>query len=104
MCLKKLQAEVDFSEEKEIPSKNLNGMRLEYYIVENDIEPSGKSYGIEIIKKEYTNNDGTYMENIAINDICCSEKNVKIIINKLVDYRVTPITVTDVIEDMVGVV
>lgn len=109
MCYKKLQGSINIKKEKEEISDDLREMQLEYYIVESDMENElplsyGKRYGIEIVKKEYTVNNDTYIENKLIDDICCSENNAKELVNKLIHNAVTPVSLNCVLEDLVGVV
>ncbi len=110
MCTKKLQAAVNISNDKEVIPNHLKGMYLEYYVIESEVEEeqqisyAGKSYGVEIVKKEVTKDNTTYMENKIVNDVYCCETSIKKLIDKLVYHTVTPIGLNNVLEDTVGVV
>ena len=108
MCNKKLQAAVNIKNDKAVIGEGIKEMQLEYYIVESDILQganltNGKVYGVEIIKKELTVNEATYMENHMVSDVCCSESNIKTLVDKLIHHTVTPVSLNCVLEDLVGV-
>lgn len=80
-----------------------SSMELEYYLIECDAgslsEPIGKKvYGIGVLKR--------------IDDICCEEEiirnfsccihNTQMVINKLADNLVTPITLKYVLDDLLA--
>lgn len=108
MYNKKLQAAVNIKNDREVINERIKEMQLEYYIVETDMLQKmqvgdGKVYGIEIIKKELTVDNATYMENHIISDVCCSENNIKRLVDKLIHHTVTPVSLNCVLEDLVGV-
>jgi len=77
---------------------------LEYYILEDDIDFKSKKriYGIEIIKTEEQNGI-KLKEKKSIEGISSSENIIFGIIKMLDSNLVTPITLKDVIEDMIEV-
>ena len=82
-----------------------NDFTLEYYILESDVNiPEEKMttqvYGVEITKI-FCNEDGKFKkETSTINDVCCSENKIKLIIDLLARNTVTPIALYDLIEDI----
>lgn len=73
-------------------------IELEYYKTKQNTEDELK-YGIEIRKKEYLNNCITEEKNNIENITDSSEKVIEII-NTLKKYKVTPIGLNDVLEDL----
>lgn len=74
-----------------------NEIELEYYQIKNVIE--NKPYGIQIIKRNMKNNILNTEEKIVKN-ICDEEiKNIKVL-EILIKNKVTPISVDDIIEDL----
>lgn len=81
---------------------NLSRFKLEYYIIENQINTVNgglyfHSYGIEIIKKE-----GDVIETKAILNVVYSEESAKKITEKLANNKVTPITMEEIIDDYIN--
>jgi hypothetical protein len=104
--MKKLQGTVDILKSEEEDLNGVAGILLEYYLVEEELVEyphgfTGKSYGIEIIKKEYGYDNDIAMENSIVRDIFICEKKIKEFIEKLIYNRVTPITLNNVVEDMI---
>lgn len=88
-----------YFDENDLKETRINHrVELEYYRTEkktkNDFE-----YGIEIRKKEYIN-DGVTEEINNIENISNSSDKVIEIINTLKEYKVTPIGLDDVLEDL----
>ncbi|WHH59058.1 DUF6514 family protein [Petroclostridium sp. X23] len=109
MYNKKLQATVSINNDGSFMLNDLKGLYLEYYILENELVDeelsySGKSYGVEIVKKELADNDNVVMENGRVNHIYCSESKIKKLVDKLVHHTVTPIGLNNVIEDLVEII
>ncbi len=73
-------------------------VELEYYKTKKDTNEDFK-YGIEIRKKEYINNNIT-IESKNIENISNSSDKVIEIINTLKKYKVTPVGLNDVLEDL----
>ena len=79
-----------------------NGMffpiKLEYYKVIDEAKNS--KYGIEVIKKEYID-DEEIIEIETKENICDNESKVDEILKILKDYEVTPIGLEDVLCDLI---
>jgi len=75
---------------------------VEYYVVEYESENEGiniTTYGIEVVKKQKI--DGiTYSEIKTIADICSSERMILAMVKAISNNTVTPITLEEVVEDM----
>jgi len=89
---------------KNIPTckNNYDAFTLEYYITETEVSNENsayKTYGIEIIKKQEINGI-VYSEIKTIPGICSSENTVISMIKVIFDNTVTPITLGDIISDM----
>ncbi len=88
----------------EIPRKSINDrIELEYYKIRkskfNIFGKATKEYGIEIRKKEYI--DDTFnVETNSVNYVTKSKDKVIEIINTLKEYKVTPIGLNDVLDDL----
>jgi fructose-specific phosphotransferase system component IIB len=77
--------------------------RLEYYIVPNQIESDGvliTTYGVQITKKQ-RKNGVVLTETKTIKNICMSEQQIQKLTNLLAENLVTPITLKDIIDDLV---
>ena len=78
--------------------------RLEYYILTSALELEGKIvqvFGVEIIKKQ--RKDGVLLsEAKAVKNVCVSEGQVKALVQMLAENLVTPITLGDVVEDLIA--
>ena len=77
--------------------------RMEYHILESTIEHEGEIidvYGVEIVKKQRKNGVLT-VENGAIENICVSKEKICDFIVTLAKNLVTPITLRDIVEDMI---
>ncbi len=93
-----------YIENAEIPNGNLNHrIELEYYRIKkprfNLLGKPNKKYGIEIQKREYKNNKFK-VETNSVNHITKSKEKVINIINTLKEYKVTPVGLNDVLEDL----
>ena len=78
--------------------------RVEYHILKSKIEYEGEElevYGVEIVKKQRKNGVLT-VENEAIENICVSKDKVYELILTLAKNLVTPITLRDIVEDMIA--
>ena len=75
---------------------------VEYYVVEYETENECiniTTYGIEVVKKQKI--DGiTYSEIKTIADICSSERMILAMVKAISNNTVTPITLEEVVEDM----
>lgn len=75
-------------------------IELEYYETKNGLVvlEDTKPYGIEIIKKQ-TKNKQENIEAKVMNNICEKEYQASEILDFLMNYKVTPISVEDVLAD-----
>ncbi len=88
-----------YFDENDLKETQINHrVELEYYKTKKSTEDDFK-YGIEIRKKEYINDDIT-VESNNIENISNSSDKVIEIINTLKKYKVTPIGLNDVLEDL----
>ena len=90
-------------ERQEIPGSTGNVMELEYYLVESDQgfeNPATevKSYGIQIIKKQY----GMASESIMFRDVHPSREANEKLIMLMACNTVTPATLPYIIDDLFG--
>ena len=90
-------------EGQEIPRNPGNVMELEYYLVESDQDcdnaaTEGKSYGIQIIKKEC----GMASENIMFRDVHPSREETEKLVMLMAENTVTPLTLPYIIDDLLG--
>lgn len=79
---------------------------LDYYLLEKDIKIEGFSvntYGIEISKREKTKDDGTLKEYRRVYDVFCTKGEALETLEKLVKNTVTPISLLDILEDLIGI-
>lgn len=93
-------------------SKYLEGIRyinlenevisIEYYLLETE-NNFNTEYGVEIVKRQKSNNQNILVEKNSAKNITYSKENIEKIINKLIGYSVTPISLTNVLEDMLAV-
>lgn len=90
-----------FLEEEDLKESNIkHRIELEYYTTANKGTKDEKhSYGIEIIKKEYKN-DRIDTESNSKEYISNSSEKIIEIIDTLKKYKVTPIGLNDVLEDL----
>lgn len=93
-----------FLEEKDLVESNIkNNIELKYYKIENYerkiLKREKLSYGIEIVKKEYTN-ENIKIEKNTIENITDNAAKVINIIETLKKYKVTPIGLQDVVSDL----
>ena len=88
-----------YFDENDLKETQINHrVELEYYKT-NKYEENDFKYGIEICKKEYIN-DNITVESNKIENITNSSDKVIEIINTLKKYKVTPVGLNDVLEDL----
>ena len=82
-------------------------LQLEYYRTENNIQSkSGLAkkekmvYGVEVIKKDYSNKEAPYVEKYESEYIAKNMEEADKLIKILRDYKVTPVHVDDIISDL----
>lgn len=92
-----------FLGEEDLKETNIkHRIELEYYTTKNNInkvKDKETTYGIEIIKKEYLNNK-IGIETETKEQISNNSQKVIEIIDTLKKYKVTPIGLNDVLEDL----
>ena len=93
-----------FLEAKDLKDTNIkNRIELEYYRTKKSkkhfLREDTESYGIEIVKKEYQGKK-INVEKEKIDKICDKKSNIDLILNKLKQFKVTPITLKDVVHDI----
>lgn len=81
-----------------------NRIELEYYRTKKRrnhfLKASNEIYGIEIVKKEYQGKK-VNIEKEKIEKISDKKSKIDFILDKLKEFKVTPITLRDVVDDMV---
>ena len=88
-----------YFDENDLKETKINHrIKLEYYKTDRVSEDECE-YGIEIQKKEYIN-DSIIIESNNMDNISNSSDKVIEIINTLKKYKVTPIGLNDVLEDL----
>ena len=87
-----------FDEEDLKEARSDHKIELEYYKTKKNINNEFK-YGIEILKKEYID-DTIKLESNNIDNISKSSEKVIEIIKTLKKYKVTPVGLNDVLEDL----
>lgn len=93
-----------FLETKDLRETNIkNRIELEYYRIKKRkthfLKEDSISYGIEVIKKEYKGKK-VNIEKEKIDKISDTKSKIDSILNKLQKFKVTPIGLKDVVEDM----
>lgn len=93
-----------FLETKELKDNNIrNRIELEYYRTKKRrnyfLRENYETYGIEIVKKEYQGKK-INIEKEKIDKISNTKSSIDSILNKLKKFKVTPISLKDIIEDM----
>lgn len=82
-------------------------MYLEYYLTENfyndDVNQDIKTYGIEIIKKEFLGNGKIIMEQKSVKHLSCDRLKVENLLNTLKEHTVTPMSLIDTLDSIIGV-
>ena len=78
---------------------NIDYMELIYYKIKENTNNLGEyNYGLEVVKNEYSSNDKK-QESCTINNISPNEDIANLVINAMMNYKVTPCTLKeDVVE------
>ena len=85
--------------------ENRKKFTLEYCTLEKEICLEGaahKTYGIEVLKQEYTDAGTMRIEYRKIFDIFCTEQEAIATCRLLCDNTVTPVSLKDIIEQLIG--
>ncbi len=100
--MKKFYAGIVLNKDELIES-NCNRIELEYYKIEKKDKKSTNKvnnvYGIEIVKKEYLGNKKIKEKN-NINNLTNDENVINKLLNILKINKVTPITLNDIVEEI----
>ena len=93
-----------YIEPKEVLETNLkNRIELEYYRIKRKkhgfLKENIETYGIEVVKKEYKGKR-INIEKEKIDKISTQKASIDTILNILKEFKVTPIALKDVIEDI----
>ncbi len=93
-----------FLETKDLKDTNIkNRIELEYYRTKKRknhfLKEDSVSYGIEVIKREYQGRK-VNVEKEKIDKISDTKSKIDSILNKLQKFKVTPIGLKDVVDDM----
>lgn len=98
--MKKLFAEITLNKD-ELKESSCSRIELEYYKISRKERKSAKAniYGIEVVKKEY-NQYKKLKEKSRIKDLTNDEKNVNRLLQLLKRNKVTPISLKEVIEEV----
>lgn len=96
-----LYGEVLLDEELLRKNKIYNNIELEYYKIKSNkqFETENTMYGIEIVKKEYVNNE-IKEEKEIIETLTKNEQIVDNVLEKLKNNEVTPTSLEYIIEDL----
>lgn len=94
-----------FLEAKDLIDTNIkNRIELEYYRTKkrktNFFREEPTSYGIEIVKKEYLGRK-VNVEKEKMDSVSNKKSSIDSIIKRLKDFKVTPIGLKDVLEDII---
>ena len=102
MAKRKLYQKVQVSSEGVGGKTNFD---LEYYVLEKEVTIDGmciNTYGVEI-SKLFKGDDGVvYKEYRKVFDIFCTEREAEAVLKKLARNTVTPISLLDVLENLIG--
>lgn len=93
-----------FLEKEDLRENNLkNRIELEYYRTKKRknyfLKEDTQIYGIEIVKKEYQGKK-LNIEKEKVDKISDKKTTTDLILNKLKEFKVTPITLKDVVHDI----
>ncbi len=80
-----------------------NKIILEYYLLESDIEDIEELKGMRTFGVEIVKNAGGAEETTAVKNVSASRSEMNEIIGLLSRNSVTPVTLTEVLDDIIGV-
>ena len=80
---------------KSITADNGETFDLEYYI----LKKSPDNYGVEIVKHQL-DNGLLYTEIKSVENLCTNECSAMLLLRIISDYSVTPMGLSDILEDM----
>lgn len=104
-CNRSLYGHAELTYEDLLECDRKNRMELEYYKLRNTkdnyrVKENSDTYGIEIIKKEYNDENEFTIEKGEIHNLTKSEKFADNILNIIKNNKVTPMALDDVICDL----
>ncbi|MBQ4516622.1 MAG: hypothetical protein II978_07520 [Clostridia bacterium] len=102
MANRKLYKTVSVNSEDNLASYDFD---LEYYILEKEIQLDGicvNTYGVEICKCRKDADEVVHKEYRKVFDVFCTKKEAEEILEKLARNTVTPISLLDVLENLIG--
>ena len=102
MAIRKLYKTVHVNSESEMGNSEFD---LEYYVLEKEILLDGFSvntYGVEITKRSRGEGNTLCKEYRKVFDIFCTQSEAEAVLEKLVRNTVTPVSLLDVLENMIG--
>lgn len=93
-----------FLDKRDLRENNIkNRIELEYYRTKKRkhhfLREDSETYGIEIVKKEYQGKK-INIEKEKIDRVSDKKTTIDLILNKLREFKVTPITLKDVVHDI----
>lgn len=94
-----------FFTEEDMKESSIKGkVELNYYKIKsnnaNTLNEDDALYGIEVVKKQYDEDDKIFEETQSINNITQNEGYVDKMLETLRDYKVTPVGLQNVIDDL----
>ncbi len=82
------------------------GFKLDYFVLQKDVTIEGATYtryGLEICKRAVRNNGSPYLEYRKIFDLFHSEEEAEHVLLQMAAGTVTPISMKDILEDLLGI-
>lgn len=76
-------------------------VEFDYLLVEDDTK-IGKIYGVEVITKLCNGDTQLKSESELVEGLSCKKSEVVQMIDQLIAYTVTPVTLVEVLDEMVG--
>ena len=102
MRIKKLMVKFGLNKINKLLLKK-NGIELEYYRTKKRknyfLRETSETYGIEIVKKEYQGKK-VNIEKDKVDRVSNKKTTIDLILNKLREFKVTPIALKDVVHDI----
>lgn len=94
-----------FFSEEDMKEANIKGkVELDYYKIQSNnfdmLNEDNSLYGIEVVKKQYDSKDKVYEEIQSVKDITKNESCVNKMLETLKEYKVTPVGLQNVIDDL----
>lgn len=109
MAGKKKLLEVSLDLEPLYSESNNTKMSLEYYLIEDiykdeeETQNSYKTFGVEVIKKEYLPNNIINIEKKSARHLSLNKQKVETLLDNLAKNYVTPVSLFNVLDNLIGV-